>query len=194
MSELRKILLVGASTCCAFFSWPANAAVVEGTLTVKLTGTLRVAGKGYTSVDCKARAVLIPTTGSSVTIGTATLLPWLQSGVHSSSGHAGFANSTEGSSVVGETPTSTTAGSVTGFTCKVVVPYRFSNASDSGQSIAVVFEVSASDPGAWISPGGNVPPSFVPPSYPGGSTTQVKQIALPPANPGVISITSGVKL
>lgn len=189
MRKLRHVLL-GLLSAAAVLSAEANAATVNGTLKLTLTGTLRVAGTGYTTVDCKAYAVLIPTTDSSVTVSAAGLLSWLYSGDQSANAHAGFNYSTAGSSVTGTKPIQgSSAGSVTGFTCVISVPYTFTDAAGSGQSLAVMYEVQASDPGYLFPPTYNFPPT-----YPGGHTRQVQQIALPPANGTVTSLSAHLKL
>lgn len=192
--SMKKLvhLFLSVVSAAALLSTEASASVINGTVNLTLTGTLRVPGTGYTKVDCKAFAVLIPTTDATVSLGAAGVLAWLYSADQSANAHAGFATqfggySTAGSSVTGNPPSSTNAGTVTAFTCSVHVPYTFTDAV-GGQSVAVMYEVSASDSGGPI---GN---TLSPPTYPGGHTRQVMQIALPPANGGVINLSAHLKL
>jgi len=179
MANLRHVLL-SVVAAAAIWSTEANAADVNGTLKLTLTGTLRVTGTGYTAINCKAYTVLIPSTSVNVTLSAAGLLSWLYSADQSANAHAGFDYATAGSSVTGVKPTSSNPGSVTGFTCLVDVPYTFTDAVGA-QSIAVMYDVTASDNG-------------FPPKYPGGHTRQVQQIALPPTNGGVITVSASLKL
>jgi hypothetical protein len=186
MKSLRQSFL-GVGAAVALLLTPASAAIVNGTVKLTLTGTLRVAGTGYTGINCKAYAVLIPSTDSSVS--AADVLSWLYSADQSANAHAGFDYSTPGSSVTGTAPIPpSNAGSVTGFTCLVDVPYNFTNAV-GGQSIAVMYEVTASDKSPCVT--GYCPS---PPTYPGGHTRQVMQVAAPPSNGGVINLTAHLKL
>ncbi len=188
MKKLHHVFLSIVSAA-AILSTQAGATEVNGTLKLTLTGTLRVAGTGYTVANCKAYAVLIPTTDSSVTLGAAGLLSWLYSGVQSANAHAGFDYSTAGSSVTGIKPVpGSTAGTVTAFTCALAVPYTFTNPI-GGQSMAVMYEVTATDGSSCAT--GYCP---FPPTYPGGHTRQIMQIAVPPADPGSIVLSAKVKL
>lgn len=189
MSKLRHVFL-GLLSAAAVWSTEANAQTVNGTLKLTLTGTLRVAGTGYTVVNCKAYAVLIPTTASTETVSAAGVLSWLFSADQSANAHAGFDYSTAGSSVTGTKPVQgSSAGSVTAFTCVVNVPYTFTDAAGSGQSLAVMYEVQASDNSTCAA--GYCP---FPPTYPGGHTRQVQQIAVPPADGAVTSLSAHLKL
>jgi len=110
-----------------------------------------VPGTGYTTANCKAYAVLIPSTQSTVTVGAAGLLSWLYSADQSANAHAGFDYSTAGSSVTRIKPIQgKSAGTVTAFTCVVHVPYTFTDAV-GGQSIAVMYDVTASDNSPYVS-------------------------------------------
>ena len=68
MKKLRYVFF-GVVSAAAILSTQAEAQEVNGTLTLTLKGTLRVAGTGYTTVNCKAYAVLIPSIDSTVTAG-----------------------------------------------------------------------------------------------------------------------------
>ncbi len=188
MAKLHHVLLsVFAAT--AVLSMAANAATVNGTLKLTLTGTLNVAGSGYTTVNCKAYAVLIPTTTSAATLSAAGILSWLYSADQSSNAHAGFDYSTAGSSVIGVTPVSpTNPGNVSGFTCVLNVPYTFTNAT-GGESIAVMYDVNVSDGMPCVI--GYCPAA---PKYPGGHSRQIMQIALPPQNGGAINLSASLKM
>jgi hypothetical protein len=123
-------------------------------------------------------------------VSAAGVLSWLFTGDQSANAHAGFDYSTAGSSVTGTKPVQgSSAGSVTPFTCVVNVPYTFTDAAGSGQSLAVMYEVQASDNASCGT--GYCP---FPPKYPGGHTRQVQQIALPPANGTVTSLSVNLKL
>jgi hypothetical protein len=188
MVELRYFLLSVLSAVAAM-STHANAQEVNGALKLTLNGTLRVEGTGYTTANCKAYAVLIPTTNSAVTVGGAGLLSWLYNADQSSNAHAGFDYTTGGSSITGVKPVPpTSAGRVSGFTCVVNVPYTFTNAV-GGQSIAVMYDVSVSDGSPCAT--GYCP---FPPKYPGGHSRQVMQIAVPPSNGGVINLSANLKM
>jgi len=140
-----------------------------------------VPGTGYTTANCKAYAVLIPSTQSTVTVGAAGLLSWLYSADQSANAHAGFDYSTAGSSVTRIKPIQgKSAGTVTAFTCVVHVPYTFTDAV-GGQSIAVMYDVTASDNSPYVSGYGSTGYGF-PPTYPGGHARQIMQIALPPSD------------
>jgi|SRR5271165_4514255 len=146
-------------------------------------------GHGYTTVDCKAYAVLIPTTPGTVTLSGAGVLSWLYSADQSANAHAGFDYSTAGSSVTGIKPIQgSSAGTVTAFICAVHVPYTFTNAV-GGQSMVVMYDVTASDNSPCVA--GYCP---FPPTYPGGHARQVMQIATPPADGGTIEVSAHPKL
>ena len=186
MKKLSYSLFLGVAAAAAIVSAAVGATVVNGTLNLTLNGTLRVAGTGYTTVNCTAHAILIPSTDSAVTVGAAGLLSWLSTADQSANAHAGFDYSTTGSSVTGIKPVEgSTVGTVTAFTCVVHVPYRFTD-SVGGQSILVLYDVTASD-------NGSVFPSS-PPTYPGGHTRQVMQIAAPPSDGGTIGLSTTLKL
>jgi hypothetical protein len=188
MKKLRY-MFYGVVSAAAILSTQASAEEVTGTLTLTLKGTLRVAGTGYTTVNCKAYAVLIPSTDSSVAVGAAGLLSWLYSGDQSANAHAGFDYSTPGSSVTGIKPVpNSSAGTVTAFTCVVHVPYTFTNAV-GGQSIAVMYDATATDNSPCVTGY-----CAFPPTYPGGHARQVMQIAAPPSNGGKIDLTASLKL
>ena len=132
MMKLQKVLF-SVLSAAAVLSTDANAASLSGTLTLTLTGTLRVVGTGYTAANCSATAALIPTISSTETLGGAGLLSWLLSADQSAKAHAGFDYSTSGSSVSGVKPIpGSSAGNVTGFKCVVNVPYTFTNPAGRG--------------------------------------------------------------
>ena len=123
MAKLRHVVLSVVSAA-AILSTEAGAAEVNGTLSLTLTGTLRIAGTGYTTANCKAYAVLIPSTQNTVTVSAAGLLSWLYSADQSANAHAGFDYVTAGSAITGVKPVQgSSAGTVTAFTCAVHVPY-----------------------------------------------------------------------
>ena len=70
------------------------------------------------------------------------------------------------------------------------MPYTFTDAV-GGQSIAVMYDVSASDGAPCNKVVGYCPAA---PTYPGGHTRQVMQIDLPPPNGGVINLSANLKL
>ena len=128
------LAFLGVVSAAALLSTEVSAETINGVVQITLTGTLRLAGTGYTTVDCSAHVVLIPTTASTVTLSAAGLLSWLSSAYQSANAHTGFDYSTAGSSISGVAPNPpSNAGSVTGFTCMVRVPYTFTNAV-GGQS------------------------------------------------------------
>ncbi len=98
MEKLRCIFL-SVMSAAAILSTEAGAAEVNGTLSLTLTGTLRIAGTGYTTANCKAYAILIPSTQNSVTVSAAGLLSWLYSADQSANAHVGFDYVTAGSSI-----------------------------------------------------------------------------------------------
>lgn len=186
----RSHLLLGVAAAVAVLTTGASAGPVTGTLKITLTGTLAVAGTGYTAANCKAYALLIPATPSTTTLSAAGLLSWLYSADQSANAHAGFGTSTAGSSVTGVPPNPGTgfAGSVTGFTCVVSVPYDFTNGTGS-EDIAVMYEVSVSDGAPCVT--GYCP---VAPKYPGGHTRQVMQVKAPPTNGGVTNLSASLRM
>ena len=181
-------LLLSVASAVAIVTTAANAGTVNGTLKITLTGTLSVAGTGYTAANCRAYAVLIPSITNATTLSAAGLLSWLYSADQSANAHAGFDSTTAGSSVTGVKPGPNTSGSVTGFTCVIQVPYTFTNATGS-ESIAVMYDVSVADGGVCAV--GYCP---TPSKYPGGHTRQVMQIAVPPANGGVTNLSASLKM
>ena len=124
MHEKASHLFLSVVSAAAILSTEAGAAEVNGTLSLTLTGTLRIAGTGYTTANCKAYAVLIPSTQNTVTVSAAGLLSWLYSADQSANAHAGFDYVTAGSAITGVKPVQgSSAGTVTAFTCAVHVPY-----------------------------------------------------------------------
>ena len=182
------LIRLGFISAAAFLATEASADTVNGVAVVNLNGTLRVAGTGYTTIDCKAYVVLIPTTTNTVTLTTAGVLSWLYSGDQSASAHVGFDYSTAGSSITGVKPSSASPGSVTGFLCNIRVPYTFTNAV-GGQSLAVMYEIKAKDNSPCAV--GYCP---FPPTYPGGHAREMMQIVAPPSNGSSISLSAQPRL
>jgi hypothetical protein len=182
------LICSGFISAAALLTTEASAETVNGVAVVNLTGGLRVAGTGYTTVDCKAYVLLIPTTTNTVTLTTAGVLSWLYSGDQSASAHVGFDYLTAGSTITGVKPSSSSAGSVSGFHCNIRVPYTFTNAV-GGQSLAVMYEVKAKDNSPCVQGY-----CAFPPTYPGGHAREMMEIVAPPANGGTISLSAQPRL